>query len=212
MTAETIHYRPVEKKDFKALIKLICKTWDYETLTTSFIASRLAAVFLFSSLAYHSYSQVAVKNGRIVGLIAGRDNDVPFEHNAYYLLTAWNIFLLLFSKRGREAFQSYKRYLNISESLLKQTHESYDGELLMFAVDGGVRGMGVGSQLFSLYLDFLNDQGSRTFYLFTDTQCNYRFYEHKKLKRIGVISRRMPFLDQGMNFFLYRGDLRQIRN
>ncbi|EXJ23220.1 Histone acetyltransferase HPA2 [Alkalibacterium sp. AK22] len=210
MTAETTHYRPIEKKDFKALIELICKTWNYETLTTPFIASKLAAVFLFSSLAHHSYSQVAVKDGQIVGLIAGRDNDVPFEHNAYYLLTAWNIFLLLFSKSGREAFQSYKRYLNISESLLKQTHESYDGELLMFAVGDAVRGTGIGSRLFSLYLDFLRNKGARTFSLFTDTQCNYSFYEMKKLKRIGVVSRKMPFLNQEIIFFLYRGDLKTI--
>ncbi|MCC5894684.1 MAG: GNAT family N-acetyltransferase [Alkalibacterium sp.] len=207
MPQNPISYRPLEKKDFKGLAAVISDTWHYEKISSPFTATHLAYAFLYSSLAHHTYTQIAIKEDTPVGLIIGRTNTVPFQHKRYYVHLFFHLFLLVFTSEGKQAIQSFRRNTQVTHALLKLTYESYDGEVLLFAVDKSTRGNGVGSTLFNGYLTYLRSEGARTFYLFTDTSCSYTFYEHKGLKRIGALTRRMPFLQKEISFFLYRGDL-----
>lgn len=209
MPQKTITYRSINKKDTKQLVTLISDTWHYEKITSTFCASHLSFAFLYSSLAHSTYTQVALKEGTPVGLIVGRISDVPLQQKVYLLHLYFHLFLLLFTSEGKQAIQSFRRHSQVNNALLKQTYETYDGELVLFAVDQSVRGSGIGSALFNQYLDYLKSVGARTFFLFTDTSCTYTFYEHKGLKRIGALTRRMPFLQKDISFFLYRGDLQQ---
>lgn len=210
MPNQSITYRPLEKNDYKALANMISNTWHYEKITSPFASLHLSYAFLYSSLAHHTYTQVAVSNNTPVGLIIGRTNDVPLKHKCYYVYLLFHLVLLLFTSEGKQAVQSFRRNSQVSQALLKLTYESYDGEVLFFAVDQTLRGSGVGSYLFDDYLNYLKTKGARTFYLFTDTTCTYTFYEYKGLKRIGALTRRMPFLQKEVSFFLYRGDLQEI--
>lgn len=209
MPKESITYRPLEKQDIKPLAKIISNTWHYENITSPFIATHLSYAFLFSSLARHTYTQVAVKNDKPIGVIIGRTNDVLFQHKMYYILLFFHLFLLLFTSQGKQAVQSFWRNSQVNNALFKQTYESYDGEVVLFAVDQSKRESGIGSTLFDGYLHYLKDQGLQTFYLFTDATSSYTFYEHKGLKRIGALTRKMPFLQKEISFFLYKGDLKQ---
>lgn len=209
MSNDSISYRAIEKKDYKQIAKVICDTWHYEKITSHYSAIHLSYAFLFSSLIHQTYTQVAVRNHVPVGIVMGRTNDVPLKNKVFYLNLAFHLVFLLFTSQGKQAFQSYRRHSQITSALLKQTYESYDGELILFAVDQSTRGTGVGSHLFNAYLQHLRNQGARTFYLFTDTSCTYTFYEHKGLRRIGALTRRMPFLQKEISFFLYKGDLQQ---
>lgn len=72
-------------------------------------------------------------------------------------------------------------------------------------VDSSCRGKGIGKQLFQLALDYMKEQKLDTFYLFTDTSCNYRFYELQGMIRKG--EKNLTFNMKGqsakMNFFIY---------
>lgn len=56
--------------------------------------------------------------------------------------------------------------------------------LTLFAVDENCRGFGVGKALLSGFLKYLKEQEVRHIYLYTDTTCNYGFYEHQDFKRL----------------------------
>lgn len=205
MTTDSITYRPIRQSDFKALAKLIDTSWNYSQLTSAFNARQMSYAFLFSSLAHQSFTQVAVKNNQPVGVAMGRIEELPLIHKLYLLPLLFNLIALNLTAEGRRAFQSFRRTLHVNKSLLKQTYETYDGELVLFAVAPETQGQGIGSKLFEDFLHYLRSEGASTFYLFSDTSCTYSFYENKGLKRTGVITRNMPFLKKEISFFLYRG-------
>lgn len=49
------------------------------------------------------------------------------------------------------------------------------------------------------------------FYLFTDTSCNYKFYEHQRMKRNGRKNHTFKTENQeeNMDFFLYEYKMRE---
>ena len=123
----------------------------------------MASVFLYSSLAHHNFSQVAIRDGKVVGLILGRTNEVPLKEKRYYLNMSYHLIRLLLTSEGKQAVQSFRRNLQVNQALLKQTYETYDGELIFFAVDASTRQSGIGSHLFYSYLTFMKNEGARTF-------------------------------------------------
>ena len=67
------------------------------------------------------------------------------------------------------------------------------------------RGKGIGKQLFQSALDYMKEQKLNTLYLFTDTSCNYEFYEHQGMIRKGEKKQTLNVNGQSakMNFFIY---------
>lgn len=55
------------------------------------------------------------------------------------------------------------------------------------------RGNGVGKRLFQDLLAYVRSQDINRFYLFTDTSCNYGFYEHQGLVRCGKREKEFEF-------------------
>ena len=71
--------------------------------------------------------------------------------------------------------------------------------------EGAGRGEGVGEGLYEEGMRYLSYSGVANFYLFTDTSCNYGFYEHQGLKRRVQRQKEVVVngMKQGMNFFIY---------
>ena len=82
---------------------------------------------------------------------------------------------------------------------------------LAFAVSPEARGMGVGRKLFNHMLDVFRDAGMNEYFLFTDTTCDYGFYDYRGLTRKAERTIRRDSFTQGgledgsLSFFLYEG-------
>ena len=65
--------------------------------------------------------------------------------------------------------------------------------------------MGIGKNLFQTALDYIKRQKLDEFFLFTDTSCNYGFYEHQGMSRRCEKSHifRFPEHQVKMDFFIY---------
>ena len=72
----------------------------------------------------------------------------------------------------------YKR-----QELLRESGKNDPAELALFVVSPSCRGQGVGKALFQAALDYTGQQKLDEIYLFTDTSCNYGFYEHQGMRR-----------------------------
>lgn len=96
----------------------------------------------------------------------------------------------------------------IDQQLLKENHRSYPAELALFAVSPICRGKGIGKQLFQAAMNYMKQENLNEFYLFTDTSCNYGFYEHQGMKR--CCEKKHIFQVAGQNaemrFFIYEGE------
>ncbi len=90
---------------------------------------------------------------------------------------------LLLSKEGREILSFFKNVDGIDGMLLKQCDKDYKGEISLFALSPEYRGLGIGKELFHSLLGYMKSEGIKEFYLYTDTSCNFGFYEHQGMVR-----------------------------
>ena len=174
-----ITLRDYQKQDFKVLEDIFRKTWHYDEFSSPKTASKLARVFLSSCLTNYTFSRVAVDNGVPVGIIFANNKSIhkcPLSLKFQQIRAVISLFL---SKEGRNASKIFGNVNGIDKQLLSECGKSYPAELALFAVNSSYRGKGIGKILFQSVLDYMNEQKINEFYLFTDTSCNYGFYEHQ---------------------------------
>ena len=121
------------------------------------------------------------------------------------LFKAFGCRLLGYSRSERdEAKQAGIEYVSLEE-LLKESGKDYQGEVSFFAIDSRYRGMGLGKILFNALISYMESESVKDFYLFTDTSCNFGFYERQGMKRRG--EKAHPFtlkkIKQETRFFMY---------
>ena len=200
-----ITLREYRKEDFSALQDIIRKTWHYDDFSSSKTAKKLARVFLSSCLTNYTYSRVALDNGKPVGILLLNNrakHKCPFGLRVQQIRAIISLYL---SKEGREVSEIFKNVSGIDKELLKECEIEYPAELALFAVDPSYRGKGIGKQLFQSVFEYMKEQKLNTFYLFTDTSCNYGFYEHQGMIRKGEKNHTFNMNGQSVkiNFFIY---------
>lgn len=200
-----IELREYQKQDFKALETIIRETWHYDEFSSQKTAVKLARAFLSSCLTNYTFSRVAVLEGKVVGIILV--NDIQ-NHKCSFsnrLLQVKSILSLYRSKEGRNVSKIFEKVNEIDKQLLSESNKSYPAELALFAVSSSCRGKGIGKILFQSALEHMDKTGLKEFYLFTDTTCNYGFYEHQGMIR--RLEKEHTFHIKGqqrvMNFFIY---------
>lgn len=197
--------REYQKQDFKPLENIIRETWNYDKFCSPKTASKLAKVFLSSCLTNYTFSRVAVLDERIVGIILV-NNKAKHKCPLSYKLKQIKFIVSLYAcKEGRKASKIFGNVYGIDQQLLNENHKSYPAELALFAVDSSCRGKGIGKKLFQSALDYIQQQELNEFYLFTDTSCNYGFYEHQGMIRRCEKKHNFNINGQtaSMHFFIY---------
>ena len=200
-----LQLREYQKNDFIALKNIIRKTWRYDEFSSPKTASRLADVFLSSCLANQTYTRVAEIDGKPAGIIMAKNIE---EHHAplRYRIRQWRAILsVMLFKEGRKVSGIFGGVNDIDKALLAEAQTQYQGEVAFFAVSSSVRGKGVGKMLYRKMLDYMRAHSIEKFFLFTDTSCNYGFYEHQGMQR--RCEKQKTFEIDGkkaeMTFFLY---------
>lgn len=200
-----IELREYQKQDFKALETIIRETWHYDDFSSPKTAVKLARVFLSSCLTNYTFSRVAVMDGNVVGIILANNiakHECPLSNR---LLQIKSILSLYSSREGRNVSKIFGNVNGIDKQLLNENNKIYPAELALFAVGSSCRGKGIGKILFQATLDYMKQEKLKEFYLFTDTSCNYGFYEHQGMKR--CLEKKHVFSIKGqqavMNFFIY---------
>lgn len=178
-----ILYRELLPQDIPALERLIRTTWQYDRFCSADTAGRLAAAYLGSCLASHTFSIVAEQDGSPIGVILGRNARIHRRSWALRRRALQTSVRLLASAEGRRVCRIFGCVQKIDRQLLKAAHRDYAGEVALFAVSPECRGRGVGRRLFTLLKQEMLRQGVRDLFLFTDTSCNYGFYEHQGMTR-----------------------------
>lgn len=202
---QNIVIRALQKDDIPALENIIKKTWNYEKFATPKTAKRLSEVFFASCLTNQTFSRVAQVDGETVGVILGKNIDKHHCPLSYRFHQLWAIYKLISTKEGRLIFNFFKDINDIDEQLRKQCPNNYKGELSLFAISSSYRGCGIGKKLFNTFIDYMKDEHINDFYLYTDTSCNFGFYEHQ-----GMIKRQsyqkniqMQGQEATLEFYLY---------
>lgn len=200
-----ITFREYQKEDFETLENIIRETWHYDEFSSPKTAVKLARVFLSSCLTNHTFSRVALLNNKPIGIILVKNIATHKCPLKYKLKQIKSILSLYLSKEGRNVSKIFGNVNGIDKQLLADVHKQYPAELALFAIDTSCRGKGIGKKLFNSALEYLKEQRLNEFYLFTDTSCNYGFYEHQGMVRRCEQEHIFNIKGQQakMNFFIY---------
>lgn len=190
---KTVDIRRFYKEYAPALEDVIRKTWKYDAFCSSETAARLAHVYLYSCLANQTFTAVAIVDGKPCGIIMAKHiqkHRCPFSLKLQSLLA---IVRLLITREGREICSFYGKIRNVDQELLDGSGKTYGGELSFFVLDEAV-------------LTYMRQENIQSFYLlYTDSSCNYGFYEHRGMQRRGETEMVVKLAGQQapMKFFLY---------
>lgn len=201
----TITFRPYRPADRAALTEIIRRTWNYDRFTSAEIAQRMARLYLDNCLCSQTFTRVAVQDGRAIGIIMAKNRRRHRLMPLRRLRWLTSFAAMTQSAESRAIMHFFGDVSTIDQTLLAESGRSYDGEITFFAIDATARGQGLGRRLFGAARQYLHEQGIQNCYLFTDTSCNYPFYEHLGLTRRAAHSRTLHAGGEAaeMTFFLY---------
>ena len=180
--------RDVKEEDFPEIKEIIDETWEYSDLFDGKRALDAALGLYFNQVLYGcSFGKAAVLDGKVLGVIFGYVNgEMPKyrmlqEDNSEYILTLLNM-----PECERKNINEYMSKLHYTyEKLLNGKKASYDGTLDFLILSKDARGLKIGRKLWDELAVYFKKNDVKSIYVFTDTECNFGFYEHLGFSRKG---------------------------
>lgn len=206
---KTIKYRPIGGKDYFAVGEIINQAFGlYRYVSDEKALDCFKLQYVYSCLSEATYNCVAEQDGKIIGVIMGNANSdyKILPHFKYIFRTVqYEIKMKYYGRKLKNGIEDYKRLHKIYHNFSEKHKGEFDGVLTLFAVNESCRGLGVGTKLLSELSEYLKSKNTKRIYLYTDTTCNYGFYEHKGFERLeeqplAMTKDGKPFQ---MNVFLY---------
>lgn len=198
-------YRPYKRQDFKAVSSIINIIWKHESYYSPKTAVRLSEAYLRLFLTEQTFTQVALADRKPIGIIMGnhiRRHRCPL---VLRLQAGWSVLVLSMTAEGRRSWRFLEEIDRIYAALLSGQPQEYKGELSFFAIHPDYHGQGIGRELFSRFCMYMERENIQHFYVFTDTSCNYGFYENTNMFRRGTkrVKLKVNHRLEEFSFFLY---------
>ncbi|MBF8437314.1 GNAT family N-acetyltransferase [Halanaerobiaceae bacterium Z-7014] len=209
-----VNYRELKKEDYPGVKKLINDLEKFDQIIPdAYYVEKFLSLYLRKTLAESSYCQVAVYDGEVVGLIfASAENDKKCYNPITNSIRAFLDFFKLFISRFeyRELLKAYKEGIfDKYDELLADREDRYQGEIKLFIVSPDQQGLHIGTGLLERAFEYFREQEASRIYLFTDTDCNYGYYDHKGFLQAGTKESvlKLPDGARDLTIFLYEYDL-----
>ncbi len=209
MTA--IQYRPYMEQDAQDVKAIINQAFTIDRFVNEpRVVDAALEVYLRTCLLGSTYTEVAVKDGRVVGIImgrvAGRDRLPGRLTNRARLWGNMAKAAVLGAAQYKSLVQMFA-FDTVYANLRKATTAPTTDELTLFAVDSTTRGHGVGQRLYDTYMAHLRAHGRSDFYLYTDTRCTFGFYEKQGMTRAAAqdMTIRLDGKPEPLGVYLYTG-------
>ena len=109
-----------------------------------------------------------------------------------------------------ESLESYPRFAEdfanmerVDEELRKTYAKDIPGEIVLMILSERFRGMGIGKTMFNLACRYFCTNGVDRFFLYTDTDCNYGFYDAMGAEKLGGCDTYCLGEELGMYIYTY---------
>lgn len=182
----SVTYRPVDESDLPALAEILRGLWHTDAPTEEY-ASLEALHDVLDCLSWSTFAIVAEVDGEAAGICcantgANRGNG-SFAH--------WGELRDEVEQRLQEtdpaAAARYRAYLDasytVNKGLIADADITREAEIVLLAIGPRARGLGIGRALITRVAECLGEAGAPGAFLFTDTDCDWGFYDHLALKR-----------------------------
>lgn len=178
-------YRPFEDGDFDSVAQILKQAWHQDTADDAYNDLETASDLAYS-LSISTFSQVALIDGVPSGIILARsDNDTAPDAERWSQMEQDIIGRMrTVNERACENRLSFiKSEVRVNNRLLEQSGFTSGNEVTLLAVAASARGLGIGGVLFDAAASYLASTGATHLHLYTDSDCTWKFYERRGLKR-----------------------------
>lgn len=177
MEGDSLEIRPFRWNDLETMVQMVCDVWELENMYgTREKGLCMAESYLLDCMRETSFAMTAVTQKKVCGFVLGRREgasclEIPRDWSGREE-----------AAKDRESIEEYKR---ACRQLLRECGREYGGELILFVVAREWQGRGIGQRLYGEAVDYLRESGCSSYFLYTDSSCNYRFYDRRGMRRIG---------------------------
>ena len=207
---EEITYRDLEKADYPRIERIIGETWGFgRRCKDKKVAELLEKSYWASLLSQADFARTALINGRPVGVVLARREGRGGKKFAIFFRELIYKFRLAASGEGRSNLKIFRELNRQNRRMFKEQGEKFDGELIYLNILRRKKGKGMGTQLWEDAKAFIKENGGKNFFFFTDTTCDYKFYEKKGCQRICASEKIVDINGQRkhLEMFIYKYEL-----
>lgn len=202
-----ITYRKVLKKDYESIKELIGEAFRFnDFIEDTKILDIVLSSYLNDCVLESSFSKVAEKDNKIIGFILGnakKDNNHIANYDSNINLNSSNIESIMSEGKPTELLQEFSKITDAYKELISGKKDNFQGCIQLFIVSKESRGLGIGKTLLGYLFDYMKNMNVKSLYVYTDTRCNYRFYDSQNFKRINEKSIHFDTLNMDLDVFLY---------
>ncbi|MBS4189924.1 GNAT family N-acetyltransferase [Bacillus sp. FJAT-49705] len=204
---DKVIYRSLDKEDYDSIKELIGEAFGFNKFIKdrNFLDS-LLNIYLQGCILESTFSKVAVKNNKIIGVILGDSkNDKNRLKKAHNILSlAYTMLKVSMSNKENKKFmKEFSKVQDTYEELIQGKKDDFQGCIQLFIVSEESRGLGVGKSLIHHLFNYMKSTDVESLYLYTDDKCNYGFYDSQNFERMKEKEIYFDSKQDKLNVFLY---------
>ena len=204
MTNTRLDIVDMRSEDIDAVAALAQAAWfsRYDALQ-----STIARYFVMNHFLRATWLRVARLDGEVVGVMLASTNNADAPYHEYAAAEKGRLEQVLNnSEVGRTFLPFFARYVRDHETLEAPARRECDGECQMYIVAPDKQGTGIGSLLWDDMIAHFHAQGVRRYFLYTDTDCNWRIYG---VKGLTIVNGKEDVKGDGSTYgqYIYVGEL-----
>lgn len=202
-----VMYRELHKGDYEIIKKLISDAFGFsEFIKDPDFLNLILNSYLQECILDSSFSKVAIKNGKVIGIILGNankdKNKIKSFHNRISLISS--LIKIMFTKNdNKKDLKEFSKIQKTYKEIFNGNKNNFQGCIQLFIVSKESRGLGVGTSLMNYLFDYMKSMKVKSLYLYTDTRCNYQFYDKNNFKRLNEKKVHFNRVNESLNIFLY---------
>lgn len=202
-----IKYREIIKDDYEAIKHLIGEAFGFnEIIKDTKILDIALSSYLNECILASSFSKVAEKDNKIIGFILGsakKDTNRIDDYNSSINLDSNEIESIMSKGNTMKLLKEFSKINDVYKELIAGKKDNFQGCIQLFIVSKESRGLGIGKTLLGYLFDYMKSMDVKSLYVYTDTRCNYKFYDSQNFKLINEKNIYFDTLSMGLDVFLY---------
>ncbi|KKO53501.1 GNAT family N-acetyltransferase [Paenibacillus sp. DMB20] len=204
---DKVIYRELIRADYDRVKELIDEAFGlHELIEDRKFLDVVLNIYLQSCILSSSFSKVAVKDNKVIGIILGdaKQDKKRLRKANNTLSIAYSLLkVTIASKENKKAIKEMFKIQETYAEIIKGKKDDFQGCIELFIVSKECRGLGVGKALINYLSNYMKNMDVKSIYLYTDTRCNYGFYESQNFKRLNEKEIHLDSVQEKLIIFLY---------
>ena len=178
--------RDISMDDMPAIKGVVREVWAWEeAFEDDAVIEACVAIYFAPVLHEATFGRVALLDGKVVGVVFGAvDGESPCYKHLLEDLTPHILLMMQAEEWDRLGMCEYITKLTAAyKALIAGIEDEYDGALDFLVLSKSAQGKGIGKQLWLALKEHLEVKNVAKVYLYSDSECNFGFYENQGFVR-----------------------------